>query len=231
MSKRILIPKVLIISVLSLFLVSGIAISVDGDKVKTEEVVISFDAPDKAGIPRGWKLKEKRGDAEFKVIKEDSENVIYLKSNSASFSFEKPIDIDPKKYPYVVWKWKVLRLPEAGDVRAKKKNDQAAQLLVLFDGKRSISYVWDTGAPEGTVMDESIGWPVNIKIKVLVVKSGGADLNKWISFERNILEDYRRLYNEDPTLIKGIRIQINTQYTGTIAETFFGNIVFRKASR
>ena len=230
MSKRILIPKVLIISVLSLFLVSGIAISVDGDKVKTEEVVISFDAPDKA-IPRGWKLKEKRGDAEFKVIKEDSENVIYLKSNSASFSFEKPIDIDPKKYPYVVWKWKVLRLPEAGDVRAKKKNDQAAQLLVLFDGKRSISYVWDTGAPEGTVMDESIGWPVNIKIKVLVVKSGGADLNKWISFERNILEDYRRLYNEDPTLIKGIRIQINTQYTGTIAETFFGNIVFRKASR
>jgi len=230
MRKRILIPKVLIILVLSLFLVSGIAISVDG-KVKTEEVVISFDAPDKAGIPRGWKLKEKRGDAEFKVIKEDSENVIYLKSNSASFSFEKPIDIDPKKYPYVVWKWKVLRLPEAGDVRAKKKNDQAAQLLVLFDGKRSISYVWDTGAPEGTVMDESIGWPVNIKIKVLVVKSGGADLNKWISFERNILEDYRRLYNEDPTLIKGIRIQINTQYTGTIAETFFGNIVFRKASR
>lgn len=188
-----------------------------------------FDGPpDKEGVPQGWKLKERRGDAEFRIIKEGEETVFYLKSNSASFSFEKPLELDPRLYPFVRWKWKVLRLPVGGDVRAKKKNDQAAQLLILFEGSKSISYVWDTMAPEGTVMDESIGWPINIKVKVMVVKSGSGDINKWVTFERNIIEDYRKLYNKEPPLINGIRIQINTQYTGTIAETIFGKIVFRE---
>lgn len=132
------------------------------------------------------------------------------------------------KYPVISWKWKVLQLPQGGDVRLKSKNDQAAQILILFEGRKSISYVWDTGAPEGTIIDESIGWPINIKIKVLVVKSGQKDINKWVTLERNIVQDYRNLYKEEPSFIKGIRIQINTQYTGTVAETIFGKIIFKK---
>lgn len=135
-----------------------------------EYIEIIFDAPDKKGIPRGWKMKERTGHAEFRLIQEEGDNVIYLKSNAASFSFEKNITIDPKKYPFINWRWKVLKLPEGGDVRLKSKNDQAAQILILFEGGKTISYVWDTEAPEGTIMDESVGWPINIKIKVMVVK-------------------------------------------------------------
>ncbi len=34
--------------------------------------------------------------------------------------------------------------------------------------------------------------------------------------------------NEDPKSIKGIRIQINTQHTGTVAERVFGRIQFSR---
>ncbi|RME64511.1 MAG: DUF3047 domain-containing protein [Nitrospirae bacterium] len=186
--------------------------------------------PDSKGVPDGWKLKERKGRAEFWIQHEDNDTVIYMKSNRASFSLERPLEIDPHEYPFLSWRWKVMSLPKGGDMRNKDKNDQAAQVLVIFEGKRTISYVWDTTAPEGTVTDESIGWPINIKIKVIAVKSGYKDLNKWVEVKRNLLEDYRRLYRDEPGKIKGIRIQINTQHTGTSAECAFGSILFMAPS-
>jgi hypothetical protein len=191
-----------------------------------EKVEIFFGGTlDSNGVPQGWKLKEKTGEAEFKILEENGETIAYFKSVSASFSLEKPLNIDPKRYPYISWKWKVLRLPLGGDARLKGKNDQAAQLLIAFKGRKIISYIWDTVAPEGSISDESIGWPINLKIKVITVKSGASDLNKWVSFKRNIVEDYKRLFHEDPQVTEGVRVQINSQRTGTVAETLFGKII------
>ncbi len=206
-----------IVILLACFITTGYA----GEKIE-----ISFEgSKDSNSLPQGWKLKEKTGEAEFKILTEDGEKIAYFRSVSASFSLEKNLNIDPNRYPYILWRWKVLRLPAGGDVRLKGKNDQAAQLLIAFKGRKIISYIWDSVAPEGSISDESIGWPVNLKIKVITVKSGASDLNKWISFKRNIVEDYKNLFNEDPPVIEGVRVQINSQHTGTVAETLFGKII------
>jgi hypothetical protein len=39
--------------------------------------------------------------------------------------------------------------------------------------------------------------------------------------------DYERAYGRRAPRIKGLRIQINSQHTGTSAESFFGDIAFR----
>lgn len=193
-----------------------------------QEIKVDFSGVfDKKGVPPGWKLKEKTGKAEFRFLEEGGERVLYFRCVNASFSLELELRIDPKRFQEVVWSWKVLQLPEGADVRVKSRNDQAAQAIVLFEGGKSISYIWDTSAPEGTVTEESVPWPVGIKIKVLVVKSGTAELGRWITIKRNLHDDYLRLFNEEPSFIKGIRIQINTQYTGTVAEALFGGILFR----
>ncbi|MGQ9645955.1 MAG: DUF3047 domain-containing protein [Thermodesulfobacteriota bacterium] len=191
-----------------------------------ERIEIFFEGRlDREGVPQGWILKEKTGEAEFKILKEDGETIAYFKSVASSFSLEKPLRVDPNRYPYISWRWKVLRLPLGGDVRLKGKNDQAAQLLIAFEGRKIISYIWDTSAPEGSIYDESVGWPINLKIRTITVKSGGSEINHWVSFKRNIVEDYKNLFIETPRLIKGVRVQINSQNTGTIAETLFGRIV------
>jgi len=191
-----------------------------------EKVEVFFEGRlNQEGVPEGWILKEKTGEAEFKILNENNETIAYFVSRSASFSLEKPLQIDPRRYPYLSWRWKVLRLPAGGDSRLKGKNDQAAQLLIAFEGRKIISYIWDTMAPVGSISDESIRWPINLKIKTITVKSGAQDLGKWISFTRNIVEDYKNLFQEEPALLKGIRIQINSQNTRTIAEAFFGKIL------
>ena len=214
------------IAVLSLILTQLFCFPFITSGYTEEKIEIFFEGSvDREGVPQGWKLKEKTGEAEFKILREDGETIAYFKSIAASFSLERPLSIDPKRYPYISWKWKVLRLPLGGDARLKRKNDQAAQIIIAFKGRKTISYIWDTVAPEGSISDESIGWPINVKIKTITVKSGASDLNKWVSFKRNIVEDYKRLYHKNPPLIKGLRVQINSQHTGTVAETLFGKII------
>lgn len=184
--------------------------------------------PDKNGVPEGWNLKVKKGDADFRVFVEEGEHMVYFKSVKASFSFQRDIALTVQEYPYLTFKWKAIRLPDGGDVRKGKTNDQALQTLVAFEGGKVLSYVWDASAPENTATDESVGFPINISIKVLTLKSGSAEAGKWVTLTRNVLSDYRRLFGSEPPPVKGVRVQINSQHTGTTAESSFGRMVFSK---
>jgi hypothetical protein len=192
-------------------------------------IVFDFNGkPDKNNVPAGWKLKVKKGKADFRIFTEGDEKVLCFKSVKSSFSFQRKINVDIRRYPYMIMKWKAIRLPAGGDVRKGKTNDQALQTLIAFKGKKVLSYVWDTTAPVGTVTDESVPWPISLKIKVLTVKSGDAELGQWVTVTRNIYEDFKELFGSEPPPAEGLRVQINSQHTGTTAESCFGKVVFKK---
>jgi hypothetical protein len=65
-------------------------------------------------------------------------------------------------------------------------------------------------------------------VKVVVVRSGPAGAGKWMTETRNVYEDYRKLFGEEPPPIKGMRLQINSQHTGTAAESYFADVAFQK---
>jgi hypothetical protein len=178
------------------------------------------------GIPEGWELKERSGMADFAVIKDGDISALRLRSQDTSFSFQKSVDVTPQHYPVLSWKWKVTKLPEGGDFRSRKTDDQAAQLFVAFSNSKVIAYIWDTTAPQGLIDD---AWaPPFMTIKAIVVRSGFGEAGKWISETRNAYEDYKRLFGDEPPRIAGIRIQINSQHTDTSGESFFADVVFKR---
>ncbi len=181
------------------------------------------------GHEDGWKVKEKEGKALTYHPETDGEDCICLKSDKASFSIQREIKVDVKKTPYITWRWKVLDLPEGGDFRDGDRDDQAAQLFVAFEGRDSISYVWDTTAPVGATGEQWIPWVMTVKI--LVVESGPEKLGKWVTVTRNVYEDYKELYGEEPPPAEGLRFQVNSQYTGTTAESCIESIEFSDKPR
>lgn len=181
---------------------------------------------DAKGIPAGWQLKERSGKAEFAVVKDGGLHALHLKSSNTSFSIQKEINVDVRKYPILSWTWKVTKLPAGGDFRKSKTDDQAAQLFIGFTTTKAIVYVWDTTAPQG-LMGDAVGvWPMNIK--VVVVRSGPADIGKWLNETRNVYEDYKKLFGDEPPPAQGVRLQINSQHTETPAEGWFADVVFKK---
>ncbi len=178
------------------------------------------------GNPSGWQLKEKVGKADYKVIQDSGIPALRLRSEETSFALQKAVDINTLLYPVLSWKWKVTKLPDGGDFRKSNTDDQAAQIFLAFSNRKTIAYIWDTTAPEGSVASAS-GIPF-VSIKAIVVRSGPDDAGRWITETRNVWEDYRSLFGDEPPVLAGIRIQINSQHTATSGESFFADLVFQR---
>jgi len=178
------------------------------------------------GFPLGWELKEKFGKADCLVLEDGDLYAVRLRSRDTSFSLQKDVDVDVREYPVLIWDWKVTQLPRGGDFRISTKDDQAAQLFLAFSKTKIMVYVWDTTAPQGLMQDAHS--PPFVDIKVVVVRSGPGDTGKWITETRNVYEDYKKLFNKEPPVLRGMRIQINSQHTGSSAESYFAKVVFKK---
>jgi len=63
---------------------------------------------------------------------------------------------------------------------------------------------------------------------MIVVESGETKLNQWVSEERNIFEDYKKDFGQEPPMISGVAIMTDTDNTGESATAYYGDILFRK---
>jgi hypothetical protein len=174
-------------------------------------------------LPSDWMIKVNHGRPEISVCGE-GESCLRLKSVKSSFGLEHKVDVEPSQMPWLVWKWKVAQLPGGGDFRRASTDDQAAQILVAFDDKRILTYIWDSTAPQG-MMQSASSIPF-VRIFAVVMRSGQAEANQWITETRNVAADYERAYGKSAPRVKGLRLQINSQHTGTTAESYFGEVAF-----
>lgn len=178
-------------------------------------------------LPADWQIKVNHGRPDFSVCKDGGEPCVRLKSVRASFALERGVDVDPSQMPYLSWRWKVTQLPTGGDFRRAATDDQAAQLLVLFADRRVITYLWDSTAPKDTAQSAS-SVPL-VHIFAIVCRSGTSETNRWVDENHNLESDYQRAFGKAAPRVKGLRIQINSQHTGTVAESYFGDVAFRSS--
>jgi hypothetical protein len=183
------------------------------------------------GIPGGWRGQTWGGPAYDLTVELDGEvRVLRLRSRNEGSTITKEIrgQVDLRATPILEWRWKAVELPAGGDSRRKAADDQAAQLFVVwprspeFLRSRILGYVWDTAAPAGTIArSEKTG-----TVTYIVIRTGPADLGRWVTERRNVLEDYRRIFGEEPEAPGAIALSIDTNDTHTRAESFMGLIRF-----
>jgi len=178
-------------------------------------------------LPEGWQVKVNHGMPQIATVREGNDKYLDLKSQNSSFGLEREVDLDPHQSPFLTWKWNVKKIPQGGDFRYARSDDQAAQVLVAFADRHVLSYIWDTTAPAGT-MESASSIPL-VHIYAVVCRSGASDLNRWLIESRNVSADYEKAYGRPAPRVKGIRLQINTQHTGTSAESCFAEVAFRSA--
>ena len=138
--------------------------------------------------------------------------------------------VNLKETPILEWSWKAMTLPKNGNSCKKATDDQAAQIYVVWPRfpeavrSRILGYVWDTTAPVGTVCkSEKTG-----TVTYFVIRSGTADLGKWLTERRNVCEDFKRVYNEDCEPPRALSVAIDSNDTGSTAESFIGAIFFKR---
>ena len=202
--------------------------------------------------PDGWKpltFPKIPQHTVYRLVKDGGHVAVNATSQASSSGLTKEVLIDPKEYPIIQWRWKVSNVLKAGDVAKKEGDDYPARIYVTFQydsqqvgllGKAkyeaakliygrypplgAINYIWESRAPVGTTVPN----PYTDQVHMIVVESGPAKLNAWITEERNVYEDYKRAFGEEPPMISGVAIMTDTDNTGESAEAYYGDIVFKK---
>jgi hypothetical protein len=83
-------------------------------------------------------------------------------------------------------------------------------------------YIWENRAPVGRVIDNLH----TARIKMIVADTGAENLGRWRSETRNVYEDFKRAFGEEPPPIRSIGIMTDSDNTGTDAEAYYGDILF-----
>ncbi len=192
-------------------------------------VVSLFSGLKEKALPSEWQIKEWAGKADVQIVNDgQGQGALRLNSNGTSTALYKDMSLNIKDSPFLNWRWKVTKIPAGGDVRKKETDDQAAQIYVIFPkfpakvNSRMLGYIWDTSAPVGAEVTST----KFSKIKYIVLRSGANELGKWLSEKRNVYDDYKRLFGEEPPMVGKVSLMIDSDDTKTSAESFFGDIYF-----
>jgi hypothetical protein len=212
-----------------LFIVGTNGASLSEEKKEVLVVDRFSEGLNEEGIPKGWSLEKTPGKESKISIEQDKEgSFLHLLSVNDTFGLEKKIPFDLRKYPYLTWRWKALRLPKGGDIRNRETDDEAGQIYVLFPrfpamvNTRSVGYIWDSNAPQGSSGTST----AYSRMKYAVLQSGTNKLGQWVWETRNVYEDYKKLFGEEPPEVGGVLLYINTQHTQSPAELEYGDIFF-----
>jgi len=204
-----------------------------------EPVVLGFGPPaDAAGPPPGWEaltFPRAPRHTRYTVVRDDAGWVLRAESERAASGLYRPVDLDPREHRTLSWRWKVESVPARPDPRHREGDDYAARVYVAFrydpgnaglwqraryGAQRLIHgryppglalvYVWENRLPVGTVFDS----PYSDRVKIVVTRSGTADVGRWVSETRDVYEDYRRIVGAEPSRIEGVALMTDTDDTG-----------------
>ena len=169
----------------------------------------------------------------------------YLKgvSRASASGLYKELSADLNTYPVLRWRWAVDGVIDGGDARKRSGDDYSARIYVAFAldeeeaslyervkhriirsiyGKeppwRAINYIWANRLEKGSHTPN----PYTESTIMVAVESGGAFASdnpeegiRWINEERNILQDYMRLFKtERRPKLQGIALMTDSDNTG-----------------
>ncbi len=196
-------------------------------------------------LPRAW--YNQRGEAQpftyegelrdtynYSIVEEGGNKFLRFEGTRGkhlNYPFLDESDVNIFETPILSWDWRIHEIPIGGNEDSKKNNDTAASIYVVFDlghvlfrkVPKSIRYTWSSTLPVGTELSKFHG-----NQKIVVVGSGDKEIGDWQNFERNIVEDYKRLFGDDPPAKPlAILLLSDGNDTQNIAKADYDNILLK----
>lgn len=190
--------------------------------VSADEIAISRFGSD--GL-KGWESKSFKGTTDYTLVQEEGRPALKAYAKGAASGLTKKIIFKPVNYRYLKWSWKIKNSVAGGNEKTRQGDDYAARVYVVFPGRffwqmRALNYIWANKLPKGEFVPNAF----TSNAMMIAVESGQAKAGQWVTEERDILTDYRRVFGEDPPEAGAIAIMTDTDNTGAEATAWYGDI-------
>lgn len=170
-----------------------------------------------------WKPRKDSGREVYSIQEADGLRFLHALARGLGIQAAKQYEWDPKAYPMLVWSWRPVQFPKGSDERQSKTNDSAVAVYAVFPhtpwSVKTLKYIWSAVVPVGTRLDSSAGLT-----QALVIQSGTERKGKWTEERVNVLEDYKKFFNEtDTPKASGIAVLTDSDDTKSVAQGDYSN--------
>ena len=215
------------------FAVFGMGLSPLGATTLIPSLFDSSSASRLETLPHEWSIKVWKGMGQVQVVEENHHKILRLETEQGCISLFRSLTVNLQVSPFVSWEWNVLTLPTGAGSRQAQRDDHGAAVYLIFSSREApdrtttIGYIWDNTLPVGTVLTR----PHDPSVHYVVVRSGQEQVGTWLTEERNVLSDYRRIFGEEPAVLQGMSLVVDSDQTHSKAASLFGPITFRRESQ
>ena len=199
-----------------------------------------------AGPPAGWKpltFRNIERHTRYALVRDGGTIVLRAEAEASASGLVREQTIDLNAFPIIEWRWRAGNVLSKADVKTKAGDDYPVRLYITFahdansisltdraaraiygqlPPRAAINYIWDTRSPVGTTVPNAY----TDRVRMIVVESGSARTGEWITYRRNLAEDFRKAFGYEAPLVSGIAVMTDTDNTGEKATAWFGDIRF-----
>jgi hypothetical protein len=197
---------------------------------------------------RHWSLSRSKPPSRYELVEyETGVTVVKASARGTASGLIQHVDIDPHISPILSWRWKALDLAPS----EASPDDSPVRIVVSFDGDlaklpfmdrlfydnfrlftgqqlpyAALMYIWGSRTPREAITPNRH----TSRIKIIAVENGRENLGTWQVITRNVREDFRRAFGEDPGKIVSIGILTENEDGGREMEAYYGDIAFRRGA-
>jgi hypothetical protein len=212
--------------------------------------VARFSRSPTGAVPKPWEpYFVLRGNVPtmYRVVQLEESTALEADAEEGGSGLHRKIRIDLKRHPVLEWRWRVPPDPDI-KLEVSSRASPLVRLSLAFHGDpakfdfedrtklrlakvltvnglpyASLLYVWMYNVPVGTVVHS----PHTDRVRMIVVESGAQRIGEWVSIRRNVLEDYRRAFGEEPSDVLAVGLMTDLGDDGSRRRSFYGDITFR----
>ena len=183
----------------------------------------------------------------YQVVQVEESTALAADAEQGGSGLYRKIRIDLERHPVLEWRWRVPADPQT-KLEVSSRASPLVRLSLAFHGDpakldfedrsklrlakaltvnglpyASLLYVWMYNVPIGTVLHS----PHTDRVRMIVVESGAQRIGEWVSIRRNVLEDYRRAFGEEPSDVLAVGLMTDPGDDGSRRRSFYGDMTFR----
>lgn len=201
------------------------ALPVCSQERETRQIIAEFSQ----GRLDQWAPKVFDGESQYRLVQVAGRTALQATAKDSASGLFKKIRVDLTRTPFLNWSWRVDRPHPPLDERSKAGDDYAARVYLVVDGGLlfwktiALNYVWSSAMPPGS------HWPNSFageNVMLLAVRSSEDALGVWHHEKRNVVEDFKRLFNKEITTIDAVALMTDSDNSGGEATAYYGDIYF-----
>ena len=174
--------------------VIGLGIWHDSSVAQAQMLVLEdFKGKEADGFPSHWEHESQRSQSKgreaYKVQSENGDDFLSAKDAGQRIK-KKKIDWDPKAFPVLTWRWRLLKAQTGTEPLAAVYASLDTDLLFI---PVFTKYIWSASKPEGTFTEGGM-----FSGSELVVQSGTDVLGQWVEERVNVYEDFKKIHGHEP---------------------------------